>query len=120
IWRGTMPLPDNHPVNEVEASAFTSQLGATPAAAYVHVPKKGQLMKVGVAQSGAVTGTSTVTVAIAGNTVATIAVTGGAAGSVFSAAPSASTYVNEDDVIVFTPAGGTGSATGNCFAKVRG
>jgi len=117
-----MPLPDNHPVNEVETSAYGSSIGASPAAAYVHVPKKGQLTKVGVIQSAAVTGTSTVTVTIAGvaGTVATISVTGGSAGSVFTATPSASTYVTEDQTLVFTPAGATGTVSGTCFAKVRG
>src|SRR5215467_6603885 len=104
-----MPLPDNHPFNEVETSAYGSSIGASPAAAFVHVPKKGQLTKVGVIQSAAVTGTSTVTVTIGGTTVATIAVTAGTSGSVFTAAPSAATYVNEDDTIVFTPAGATGT-----------
>jgi hypothetical protein len=116
-----MPLKVNYPFSVDEYSAYCSSLGATPLAAFVHVAEGGQLIEVGVVQSAAVTGTSTVTVSVGGVTVATIPVTGGGIGSVFTAVPSASTYVNEDDVVLFAPAGGTGAAiTGMCFAKVRG
>jgi len=118
-----MPLPVHHPNNEVEFGAFCSSLGATPAAVTAHVPRTGQLTEIGIAQNAAVTGTSTVTVTLAssGATVGTLSVTGGGAGTVFSAIPNVMTYVSEDDVVVFTPAGGTGaSISGTCFAKVRG
>ena len=116
-----MPLKVNHPFSEDEYSAYCPSLGATPVAANVHVGEGGILTEVGVLQNAAVTGTSTVTVTAGGNTVATIAVTGGAAGTVFTAVPSAATYVNEDDAVTFTPAGGTGATiSGVCFIKVRG
>jgi len=116
-----MTLKVNHPISEDEYSVYISSLGATPAAAYLHVGEGGILTEIGVVQSAAVTGTSTVTVTNAGVTVGTITVTAGSAGSVFSTVPSASTYVNEDDVLVFTPAGATGASIyGHCFAKVRG
>jgi hypothetical protein len=116
-----MPLKTNYPFSVDEYSSYCSALGATPVAAYVHVGEGGFLVEVGVVQSAAVTGTSTVTVAAGGVTVGTLTVTGGAAGSVFTAIPTASTYVNEDDVVTFTPAGaGAGAVTGQCFIKVRG
>jgi len=118
-----MTLKINHPISEDEYSCYISSLGATPAAAYVHVGEGGILTEIGIVQSAAVTGTSTVTVTNAngGATLGTITVTAGSAGSVFTTVPSASTYVNEDDVLIFTPAGATGAAIyGHAFCKVRG
>ena len=116
-----MALPEPHPLSEVQVMAFTSSLGATPVATYVRAPFRGKVLKVGVVQSGAVTGTSTVTTAINGTAITggAVAVTAGAAGSHFSATPAALNDVNEDDVISFTPAGATGAATGHCYAVIR-
>jgi hypothetical protein len=116
-----MPLTELHPVSELQVIAFTSQIGAAPAPAYVRAPFRGKVLKVGVVQSAAVTGTSTITTAINGTgiTGGAIAATAGGAGSHFSAVPTALNDVNEDDVISFTPAGATGSATGHCYAVIR-
>ena len=94
-----MALPELHPVNEAAVFAHSGQIGATPAAAYARVPFRGKVLKVGVVQSGAVTG--------------------GAAGTLFTAVPTAANDVNEDDIISFTPSGATGSATGAFFAVIR-
>ena len=117
-----MPLPIHHPDNEQEFSSYTSSLGATPVAVDVHAGRTGMLTEIGVTQNAAVTGTSTVTVTLAstGAAIGTLSVTGGAAGTTFTANPNIMTYVVEDDAIIFTPAGGTGAASGVCFAKIRG
>ena len=116
-----MALPEPHPLSEVQVMAFTSSLGSTPVAAYARAPVRGKVLKVGIVQSGAVTGTATVTTAINGAAVAggAVTVTAGAAGSHFSATPSALNDVNEDDVISFTPAGATGAVSGHCYAVIR-
>jgi hypothetical protein len=116
-----MPLTELHPVSEALVMAFTSSLGSTPVATYVRAPFRGKVLKVGVVQSGAVTGTSTVTTAINGASIAggAVAVTGGSAGSHFSTTPTGANDVNEDDVISFTPAGATGTAAGHCYAIIR-
>ena len=51
--------------------------------------KRGKVLKVGVVQSGAVTGTGTVATAVNGNAIAggSLSVTGGAAGTLFTAVP---------------------------------
>jgi hypothetical protein len=116
-----MALPELHPVNEAVVFAHSGQIGATPAAAYARVPFRGKVLKVGVVQSAAVTGTATVGTAVNGNAIAggSLSVTGGAAGTLFTAVPTAANDVNEDDVISFTPSGATGSATGAFFAVIR-
>jgi hypothetical protein len=116
-----MALPELHPLNEAQVMAFTAQIGGTPAPAFVRAPFRGKVLKVGVVQSAAVTGTSTITTAINGTAITggALAATGGGVGSHFSAVPSGANDVNEDDVISFTPAGATGSATGHCYAVIR-
>jgi len=106
-----MALPELHPVNEAVVFAHSGQIGASPAAAYARVPFRGKILKVGVVQSGAVTGTGTVATAVNGNAIAggSLSVTGGAAGTLFTAVPTAVNDVNEDDVISFTPSGATGA-----------
>ena len=106
-----MALPELHPVSEAVVLAHSAQIGATTAAAYARVPFRGKVLKVGVVQSAAVNGN-----AISGGS---LSVTGGAAGTLFTAVPTAANDVNEDDVISFTPSGATGSATGAFFAVIR-
>ena len=81
-----MALPELHPVNEAVVFAHSGQIGATPAAAYARVPFRGKVLKVGVVQSGAVTGTGTVATAVNGNAIAggSLSVTGGAVRGVCS------------------------------------
>ena len=52
-----MALPELHPVSEAVVFAHSAQIGATPAAAYARAPFRGKVLKVGVVQSAAVTGT---------------------------------------------------------------
>ncbi len=116
-----MAVMNNHSLREETITAFTSSLGSTPLVAYIRAPYRYRIIKVGVIQNGAVTGTSTVTVAINGTSVTggALSVTGGTAGTLFSAVPTAANTGVEDDVISFTPAGATGTVTGHCFVVLR-
>jgi hypothetical protein len=117
-----MALSSPHPLHEDTVQGFSSSIGATPIAAYGRAPFRGRIIKVGVVQSAAVTGTGTLTVAINGTAVTGGAVTytAGGAGTNFSAVPTAANNVVEDDVISFTPAGATGaSITGYVYAVIR-
>jgi len=59
--------------------AFTSSLGGSPVPTYVRAPFRSKVLKVGVVQSGAVTGTATVSTAINGSAITSgvVSVTGG-------------------------------------------
>src|SRR6185503_16724329 len=93
-----MAVPELHPVSEAVVLAHSAQIGAAPAAAYARAPFRGKVLKVGVVQSAAVTGTATVGTAVNGNAIAggSLSVTGGAAGTLFTAVPTAANDVNED------------------------
>jgi hypothetical protein len=119
-----MSLPVPHPLKEYHLTAYSSQIGATPAAAFVAVPKKGRIIKVMGVQSAAVTGTAAVAVAINGGAAipsAALAITGGGAGSEFFAAVNSTDTadVSEDDVISFTPSAATGSASATFVVVIR-
>lgn len=109
-----MALPENRPLSEAYLTAYSSSIGATPVAAYVRAPFRGRILKVGCIQSAAVTGTSTIAVAVNGTAVtgASISVTGGSAGTSFEAVPTGANTVNEGDVVSLTPSGATGTASG--------
>lgn len=119
-----MTLPTPHPLKEYHLSAYSSQIGATPATAYLAVPKKGRIVKVMGVQSAAVTGTSAIAVAINGGSAissAALSMTGGSGGTEFSAVVNSTDTadVTEDDVISFTPSGATGSATATFTVVIR-
>ena len=119
-----MALSVPHPLKEYSLNAFTTQIGTTPVAAFVAVPKKGRIVGIKGVQSAAVTGTAAVAVAINGGSAISslaLSMTGGGAGSEFSAAANSTDAadVNEDDVISVTPSGATGSATGSFTLIIR-
>jgi hypothetical protein len=117
-----MALTTLHPLSEVVINANSTSIGATPIVAYARAPFRGKIVKVGLNQTAAVTGTGTLTVAINGTAVTggVATYTAGSAGTHFSAIPTALNFVNEDDVISFTPAGATGATiAGNCYAVIR-
>ena len=80
-----MALPELHPVNEVTVQAFSRSIGASPEAAYVRVPFRGRVLKVGCVTQGAIT-TADAAIATAINGAAitggaiTVTVAGAAAG----------------------------------------
>jgi hypothetical protein len=107
-----MPLPGNHTLNTIDLTAYTPSCGGTPVAAYARAPFRCRLLKATGILGGAITtADGTITVSVNSNTLMTFAVTqsGSAAGQLFSATPASPTYLNEDDVIVLTPSGASGS-----------
>src|SRR5262245_54076813 len=112
-----MPLPANHPVNELVVQAFSRSIGASPEAAYVRAPFRGQIIKLGCVTQGAITtADATITTAINGTAITggsvTVTLSGAAAGQHFSATPTAARDVVEDDVVSFTPSGASGATIG--------
>jgi hypothetical protein len=108
-----MPLPGHHTLTTIDLTAYTPSCATTPVAAYVRVPFRCRLLKATGILGGAITGAdATVTVSANSATLATFTVTqsGSAAGRLFSATPPSPAYLNEDDVIVLTPSGASGSA----------
>jgi hypothetical protein len=119
-----MPLPGNHTFNTIDLTAYTPSCGTAPVASYVRVPCRCRLLKVAAILGGAITTTDgTVTVTVNSSSVASFAVpqSGSAAGQLFSVVPPSPTYLNEDDVIVLTPSGASGTAVSMHFSvAVRG
>jgi len=108
-----MSLPGNHTLSTTDLTAYTPSCGATPVAAYIRVPFRCRLLKATGILGGAITtADGTVTVSANAGTLASLAVTqsGSAAGQLFSVIPPSPTYLNEDDVIVLTPSGASGSS----------
>jgi len=108
-----MPLPGNRTLNTADLTAYTPSCGASPVAAYVRAPFRCRLLKVTGILGGVITtadGTVTVTVNAAPVASFAVAQAGSAAGQFFSAVPSSPTYLNEDDVVAFTPSGASGAS----------
>jgi hypothetical protein len=116
-----MSLPGNHTLNTIDLTAYTPSCGGTPVAAYVRAPFRCRLLKATGILGGAITtADGTVTASVNSNTLLTFTVTqsGSAAGQLFSAAPASPTYLNEDDVVVLTPSGASGSTIPMHFSVV--
>jgi hypothetical protein len=114
-----MPLPGHHTLTTIDLTAYTPSCGASPVAAYIRVPFRCRLLKATGILGGAITSAdATVTVSTNSTTLATLTVTqsGSAAGQLFSATPPSPAYLNEDDVIVLTPSGASGSAISMHFS----
>ncbi len=108
-----MPLPGTHTFNTIDLTAYTPSCGTSPIAAYIRVPFRCRLLRATGILGGSITTTdATVTVSANANSLVTFAVpqSGSAAGQLFSAVPSSPTYLNEDDVIVLTPSGASGTS----------
>ena len=111
-----MPLPGTHTLNTEHLTGYTPSCGASPVAAYMRAPFRGRILKFTGILGGAITtadGTVTVTNITKGTAIGTFTITqaGSAAGQLQSAAPStvAVSYVDEDDVLAFTPSGAGGA-----------
>ncbi len=108
-----MSLPGNHTLSTIDLTGYSPSCGAAPVAAYIRAPFRCRLLKVTGILGGAVTtADGTVTVSVNSATLATFAVpqSGSAAGQLFSAMPPSPAYLNEDDVIVLTPSGASGTS----------
>lgn len=116
-----MALTVNHPtLKETFQTVYCPSIGGTPVAAYVRVPFRAKVGKVGVIAQGAITTADcTVTVAVNGTTntalAGTLPLTGAAAGQVATWSPTTNVYVNEDDYITFTPSGASGASIAGVF-----
>src|SRR6266566_6279064 len=116
------PLQRTHKEKEVEG--FSISIGATPKPAYARAPWRGRITKVGCITAGVITtSNASVTTAINGTTVTggtvTVTVASASTGQHFSttindqgggvsAGTAALGFVNEDDVISWTPANASG------------
>jgi hypothetical protein len=108
-----MSLPGVHTLSTLDLTAYTPSCGTAPVAAYIRVPFRCRLLKATGILGGAVTTTDgAVTVSANATMLASFSVpqSGSAAGQLFSVTPPSPTYLNEDDVIVLTPSGTSGSS----------
>lgn len=116
-----MALPNNHTLATQDLTAFSSSVGATPVVAYIRAPYRAKvLVFTGILRGAISTADGTITVAVNGTTIGTFTITqsGSAAGQLFKGAPTttALSFVNEDDVISFTPSGASGATVGMDFS----
>jgi hypothetical protein len=118
-----MALPVIRPLDEGTIYARTTSIGATPVAASTCATTKGYLQRAFAVSEGASTGTISVAVSInGGSTVGTISFTGGsnAIGSAEFGIASSTLWVNEGDLVTFTPSGGGGATIpGHFYAIIR-
>ncbi len=128
-----MVLPVNHPFDEQTLSCSTNSIASTPLAAVIRASFRGQINRFGAVSHGAFTTDCSVAVAIikavAGGTAPgsgtavsgspmTLTASNSAAGTSTSMTPSANTFVDEGDLIMFTPSGSTGTTIGGTFSAV--
>jgi hypothetical protein len=120
-----MPLPDNHPLSEVQVSCHSASIGASAAAAFARAPFRGRIVRLAAVTGGIITSAdSVIATAINGTAITggeiTILVSGAAAGQEFSVEPKAAFNVIEGDVGSCTPAGASGSSIpGSFVATIR-
>ena len=128
-----MALPVPHPLDEETFSTATQSMGGTPLAAVIRVTFRGQISRLGAVAHGTFTTDNSIAVAIitpvaggtapgAGTAVSgspmTLTASNSAAGTSTSMVPTANTFVNEGDMIVFTPSGSTGTTIGATYTAV--
>jgi hypothetical protein len=116
------------PVNEASLQCATTSIGTTPVAASTISTNAGYLCRVTAAPGGTTSGTIGIAVTInssvtdVANGALTIAAGSNArAGTVVELPVGISTsavFINEGDVIVFTPSGGTGTTIPGAFGAV--
>lgn len=127
-----MALPNNHPLNESTVSCSTNSIGATPLAAVCRAPFRGYIKQLSGVSHGALTSAdcsvavAIITAAAAGAAPgAGTAITGSpmvltqansAAGTSITMVPTGANFVNEGDLIMFTPSGASGTTIGGTFA----
>jgi hypothetical protein len=120
-----MALPINRRFNEQAVSCKTASVATTPVAAYCVAPCKGYVVRTfGVLEGTITTAAAAVSVAInGGSNIGALSIAVGAAGTAAEDIPTASEssrWVNEGDVISFTPSGATGSSIpANFHAVIR-
>lgn len=129
-----MALTVNHPLlKEVTVYTCTNSIASTPLAAVARSPIRGKIVKTGAVSHGAFTTDCSIAVAIipsvAGGTAPgggtaitgspmTLTASNSAAGTSTTMTPTGANLVNEDDLIMFTPSGSTGTTIGGTFYAV--
>lgn len=117
-----MPLTVNRPLKDGDTvTAFTSSSAATPVAAVGVAMNAGIIERVsGVAVGVTTAGPITVTVSTAAGTVGTFTIVAGtnSTGTAEFGPLALNAFVNEGDLITFTPAGGTGTTIPGLFTAV--
>jgi hypothetical protein len=120
-----MSVPSNHPtLEEIFLSEGTTSIATTPIPAVMVAPINGILGNVMAAAGGTTTGTIAVSVTINGGSDITgggltVPAGTGARNNPSFALPKVGInahYVNEGDVITFTPSGGTGTSIPGAFS----
>ena len=130
-----MPVPSLHPKHECTVSSACYSIGTTPRPCVITAPFTGRLDRLGAVSHGTFSGNCSVAVAIipavaggaapgSGTAVSgspmTLTAANSAAGTSSSLVPGARTFVNEGDLIVFTPSGSTGTTIGATFSATIG
>lgn len=126
-----MALPSPHPtLKEQTVFTATNSIASTPLACVAVAPFRGKIVLVGGVSHGIFTTDCSVAVAVITSVAGGTAPTGGtalsgspmtltasnsAAGTSTSLVPTALTFVNQGDLIMFTPSGSTGTTIGGTF-----
>lgn len=122
-----MSLVKGRPLNDVDFSAATTSIGATPVAGNTTATVSGFVQRIVASAAGTTTGTIAIAVSInngsdiTGGGLTIAAGSNPRAGSVMEFAmngASSGVFVNEGDNIVFTPSGGGGASIPGSFALV--
>lgn len=120
-----MALPSNFPFSDVVLSEGSTSIATSPVPAVMVATCPGILRKVFGASNGTTTGTITIAVSINGGSDITggaLTIAAGAGGNNpgldLPKVGANANYVNEGDIITFTPSGGTGASIAGAFSAV--
>lgn len=124
-----MALYKPTPLSRRWLSCHMLDVSAANSDAYVAIPWKCRLVKLGITIYVAITGADSVVTcssvhsgtatAITGGTI-TVTQSGSAAGSTFEATPTVVTYLNEGDAIKFVSDGGSSTtSSARCYAEIE-
>jgi hypothetical protein len=125
-----MALPTNYPLYQDTLCTSTNSIASSPLACAIRAPYRGTIDRIGAVSHGAFTTNCSIAVAIitspaagaapgAGTAVTgspmTLTAANSAAGTQTSMIPTGANFVEEGDIIVFTPSGSTGTTIGGTF-----
>jgi len=119
-----MTVPTPRPFQEEPLCESTTSIATTPVAAAMIAPRAGIIERVMAAAGGTTTGTIAVAVSvngggdITGGNLTIAAGTGARPASIYEPGAIDGPAVNEGDLIVFTPSGGTGASILGAFAAI--
>src|SRR5579864_1231987 len=119
-----MSLPTPRPFSDVALIEGTTSIATSPVAAFMIAPRAGTIERLMAAAAATFTGTVAVAVTINGGSDITggnltiPAQTGAQPAVIYETGMLDGAHVNEGDLIVFSPSGGTGAAVGGAFTAV--